>query len=103
MKVKIPQYAKNVAKRNLSLRASLPKYKKFGLTRLEAKRKSVGSGVEMARMLIRNKYISLVDAKRVISFYNRFRDFKTPKSEGAIGLWGGRKFAIYLNSIIKRI
>lgn len=102
MRIKIPKYAKLECKKALKLRKSLPKYKRFGLTKTQANKLGVNSGVERAKQIIRNKTVSLKDAKSIIAFYNRFSKCKTAKCQGAHKLWGGRDFALYLKSEIKK-
>lgn len=92
MRLKIPKYAKEEARRALELRRSLPASKKFGITNNEAKKLGIASGVERAKQIMQRKYLPQSDTKRVAAFYQRFKGCKTPKCEGAIGLWGGRKF-----------
>lgn len=98
---KIPQYAKTSAKRGLRLNSQLKESKRASLTIKEAKDLNITSGRQRARQIITNKYISLEDAKRVIAFYDRFRNLKTYKSEIALLLWGGREFAKSLKKKIK--
>jgi len=99
--IKVPAYAKKDARKALSLRDSLPKSKKFGINKKEAKSLGIASGVERAHQLSKNKYIPIEDAKKVAKFYNRFKNCRTPKCEGAIDLWGGRKFGRNLNARLK--
>ena len=101
MKFQIPQYAKIKAQEALNERKSLPNYKKFGLDKDEAKVLGINSGVERAKQIIRSNKLSKEDAERVIAFYSRFKNCNTPKCEGAINLWGGRKFARSLKSQIQ--
>lgn len=90
--IKIPIYAKKEAERWLKIRESLPKSKQFGLNKSKAKKLGINSGVERAKQLIREDYLSVNDAKRVGAFYDRFKNCSTFKCEGAIGIWGGRNF-----------
>lgn len=89
-RIKVPQYAKSAAKRGLRDRERFSNPP--GLTREEARRKGIASGVERARQLKRSETISEKDARRVAAFYSRFRNCKTPRCETAIDLWGGRRF-----------
>lgn len=86
----ITELAKKAAKRGLKNR------EKFsdppGLTKSEAKKAGIASGVERAKQLIRSKTLSLEDAKHVARFYQRFKNKRTPRAECAIDLWGGRDF-----------
>ena len=98
-RLKIPNYVKEVVKKALRERNMLPKSQKYGLEKSQAKKQGITSGVERAKQLIRSKYITESDAKSIIAFYNRFRNCRTPKCEGAINLWGGRSFAKFLKKI----
>lgn len=99
--IRVPQYAKQAAKKALEKRASLPDSKKFGLSEKEAKKKGIMSGVLRAKQLIRKEEISERDAQNIVNFYNRFKGCRTSKCEGAINLWGGRKFAKSLENRLK--
>lgn len=102
MNIKIPEYAKQDAKNSLELRDKLPNYKKFGLTKEEARIIGVNSGVERAKQIIRSHYLSEDDARKVAAFYARFKNCKTDKCEGAIDLWGGRRFGNKLYNKFKK-
>lgn len=101
-RLRIPAYAKACARRGLKLRAEAPKSKKFGLTKSEARRLGIASGVERAKQIIKSKSLSHADAKKVAMFYQRFRNCKTPKCKGAILLWGGAKFGSYAVKWVKK-
>lgn len=88
-RIKIPQYAKNRAREGLKER----KINKAGLTKDQAKKLGINSGVERAKQIIRSKTLSHEDAKRVAAFYDRFKNKRTKRSETALKLWGGRRFA----------
>lgn len=98
-KIKIPKYVKVIVRKTLKERENLPKSKKYSLTKKEATKKGINSGVERAKQLSASKYISEEDAKSIIAFYNRFKNCRTSKCEGAINLWGGRRFALFLKKI----
>lgn len=100
--LKIPSYAKSHALRGLFQRRKYPRSERPGLGEKEAKRLGVYSGVRRAKELVRRKYVSEEDAKRIIAFYERFKNCRTRKCEVALNLWGGRKFALYLKRRIKR-
>jgi hypothetical protein len=89
-RIKIPQYAKEQARRALSDRDKFSN--KPGLTKSQASRLGINSGVERAKQIVNNKYLPEEDARRVGAFYDRFKNKRTPRSEVAIGLWGGRRF-----------
>lgn len=81
-------YAKQSAKDGLNER----RFNKAGLTKQQADKLNINSGVERAKQIIRSKTLSESDGKRVKAFYSRFRNCKTPRCETAIKLWGGRRF-----------
>jgi hypothetical protein len=93
----IPQYAKEAARKALVLREGFPKPP--GLTREEAARIGINSGVERAKQLIRERELGEYDLMSMRRFYARFRNYHTPRAEVAIMLWGGRRF---LERISKR-
>ena len=99
MDIAIPKYAKIKAINALKKRESLPKYKKFGLDKRQASKLNINSGVERAKQIIEEDYLDKEDAKRVAAFYNRFKNCNTEKCEGAIDLWGGRKFGKKLSEM----
>lgn len=86
--LRIPITAKNDARRALRERQK----NGAGLTKQEADRLGINSGVERARQIIRNKSLPSADALRVAAFYQRFKHCNTPRCETAIDLWGGRNF-----------
>lgn len=87
-RITIPDYAKEAARIGLKERQT----NKAGLTKSEAKKLGINSGVERAKQLIRNKTIPISEAKRIGAFYDRFKNKRTSRSETAIRLWGGRRF-----------
>lgn len=87
-RIKVPSYAKEAAKKGLDER----KINNAGLTKEEAGKLGINSGVERAKQLIRSKTISVNDAKRIGAFYDRFKNQDSPRAETAIRLWGGRQF-----------
>jgi len=91
-KLLIPQYAKDKAEEALVLRKQLPESRKFGIDKQEADKLGINSGVERAKQIARNTHLSDSDTRRVAAFYQRFKNCTTPKCEGAIDLWGGRRF-----------
>ena len=92
MMFKVPRYAKQEAMKALDTRKNLPVSKRFGIDRDRANRLGINSGVERARQLVRSDTIPEADARRVAAFYSRFKNCHTPKCEGAIALWGGRRY-----------
>ena len=102
MRYYIPLYARKEAIKGLKQRAKAPKSKKAGLSRAEAKKLGINSGVVRALQLSKNKSISEKDAKSIARFYARFKNQRTPKAEMALKLWGGRKFGRALYTKIYR-
>lgn len=90
--VTVPEYAKAAARRGLILRKTSSISRKFGITREQANRLGIDSGIERARQLIREKRITESKAKRIARFYVRFKNCNTPKCEGAHLIWGGRRW-----------
>src|SRR6056297_538362 len=94
-RLKIPQRVKKIARKGLEER----QVNQAGLTRKEAKKQGVKSGVETAEKLVRNRYLEEEDAKRIDRFYNRFKNCKTKGCETALKLWGGREWGKLMNKI----
>ena len=94
-RIRIPFYAKLDASQGLRER----KINKAGLTKEQAQKLGINSGVQRAKQILRNKFLDEKDAKSVARFYLRFRNLKTPRAETAIKLWGGRKFGLLLARI----
>jgi len=90
--VSVPEYAKVAARRGLRLRKLASSSRKFGITREQANKLGIDSGIERAKQLIREKRITESKAKRIARFYSRFKNCFTPKCEGAHLIWGGRKW-----------
>lgn len=91
-RLKVPLYAKEKAMKALERRALLPPSKRFGFNKRQARVAGVQSGVARAEQLIRDDSIGLSDAKSMALFYSRFKNCLTVRCEGAIDLWGGRRF-----------
>lgn len=91
-RIKVPEYAREAARRGLEER----KMNKAGLTKSEAQKLGINSGVERAKQLVRSKTISVADAKRIGAFYDRFKNQDSARSETALRLWGGRRFGMRL-------
>ena len=94
-RIKVPYYAKLVARQGLIERER----NNAGLTKSQASKLGIVSGVERARQIIRNKYIKEKDLRSMARFYLRFRNQRTPRTETAIRLWGGRRFLSLLVKI----
>lgn len=92
MRYYIPLYARKEARKGLKIRAKRSKSKKAGLSRAEAKKLGIASGVARAYQLSINKSISEKDAKKVARFYSRFKNKRSKKANEALMLWGGRKY-----------
>lgn len=100
MRIRIPLYAKQEARDALRTRKVLSKTKKFGLNKKQAKLAGVRSGVEQAQKLLRRTFLTKSEAFAYYRFYQRFKSCKTLKCEGAIKLWGGRRFGLYLTKLL---
>jgi len=95
MRIKIPKGAKLRARQGLKTDA--------GISKKKANKLNINSGRERAKQLIQNKYIqNPKDIKSMISFYNRFKNKKSKKTENALKLWGGRSFLRSIKSRYKR-
>lgn len=101
-KLRITKEAKLKARTALKKRNKLPESKKFGITKKVASRLGIFSGVERAKQLIRQTHLDMKDAKRVAAFYQRFRNKKGERAEGAIDLWGGRAFGRQAVAFVKK-
>lgn len=91
MRVRIPSHARSAARMGLRERKRFSR--RPGLTRAQARKAGVQSGVVRARQIIRNKTLSKAQARSVGRFYDRFKNQRTPRAEVALKLWGGRRFA----------
>ena len=100
IKIRIPLYAKQEAKDALAKRKLLSKDEKFGLNKKQAKLSNVRSGVEQAKRLVNNKFLTKKEAFAYYRFYQRFKGCKTSKCEGAIKLCGGRRFGKMLSNVL---
>lgn len=106
--IRVPQYAKDNARRGLDQRSSASKGGKFGLSPGEAKSKGISSGVSRARQLIREDRIRESTARDIKSFLSRFhgmasRDGYTDKILGSICLWGGNRDKRFLNYLQRKL
>jgi hypothetical protein len=99
-KLKVTNEAKQKARAALQLRESLPKSKRFGLDKTQAREAGVASGVERAKQISRSKYIPYNDAVRIARF-KRFVPAETPREQGAVDLWGGDNFIKKANTFVK--
>lgn len=102
MRLLISAMAKREATRALLKRMAMVKSKRFGISEAEARKLGIKSGVERAKELMRKKYLTLQEAKKVAAFHQRFKNCRTPKCEGAIDLWGGRTFGKKVISFVKK-
>jgi hypothetical protein len=87
-KIKIPKYAKYAARKGLEERSR----NKAGLTKEQAERYKIQSGVERAKQIINSRTLEEKDLKSIARFYLRFRNCRTGRCETALKLWGGRRF-----------
>ena len=92
MRYYIPLYAREAARKGLKIRAKRSKSKKAGLSRAEAKKLGIASGVARAYQLSVNKNISEKDAKSIARFYARFKNKRSKKANEALLLWGSRRY-----------
>ena len=97
-KIKIPYYAKFSASEGLKER----NFNNAGLTKEQAKKLNINSGVERAKQIIRNRYLQEDDLKSIARFYLRFRNCRTKRCETALKLWGGRRFGLLLAKVYYR-
>jgi hypothetical protein len=100
-KITIPKYVKVIAKKALEKRRIQKESRQAGLTKEEAEKLGIQSGVERAKQLVRSRFLKELDIKSMVGFYNRFKNRSTPKIEDAINLWGGRSFLEFLSKIYK--
>lgn len=89
---KIPSYAKQSATKGLNYNLLVSKSKQVGLTKQEANKLGINSGIERAKQIIKQDSLDLEDVKSVARFYLRFRNCKSKRCEMALNLWGGRRF-----------
>ena len=101
-RLNITKEAKKKAKESLELRNRLPKYKRFGLDKKEAKRLKINSGVERAKQLINSKSISYKDAVAVAKFSRWLKRPRTQRVQGSIDLWGGEDFIKKAREFVRR-
>lgn len=98
MRIKIPQYAKDAAQKALVARNAFSKPP--GLTKEQASALGINSGVERAKQIIASEYLEEHDLKSMKRFYARFRNYRTPRAEVAIMLWGGREFLEEITELV---
>lgn len=97
----IPKYARTLARSALERRSRLPKSKRFGLDERQASSAGVYSGVKRARNIISKRSLSMREAKRVAAF-GRFLNKTGPRAQGAIDLWGGRRFIKKARAFVRK-
>lgn len=100
-RLEVPGYAKNLAREALEKRKQLSPSRRFGLDREQARKEGVYSGVQRARNIIQKKSLSLQEAKRVAAF-SRFLNNRSDRAQGAIDLWGGRRFIRKARIFVRR-
>ena len=101
-RLKIPVHAKNAARLALKIRESLPQSRRFGITKEQAGRLGIASGVERAKQIMRSSSLAWADAVRVARFYQRFKNKQGLRAQGAIDLWGGRQFGAMAVAFVKK-
>ena len=101
IKLKIPKYAKEAARKALEKRKNISKSKRFGLSQSSAKKLKIRSGVSQAKLLIKKRYLNYSQAMPYYKFYQRFKSCRTTKCEGALDLWGGRRFGKMVSLFIR--
>lgn len=101
--LRIPISAKTAAANALRQRERLPASKRFGLDENEAGSLGINSGVARAKQIISSSYLPYYDAVSVARFYSRFRNCHTDKCNGAIGLWGGRRFGQKAVEFVRKV
>ena len=102
VRIKVTKEAKQKAKEALKFNKKNPK-RAVGLTKEESIALGIDSGVQRAKQLIRNKSISIEDARKVRNFYNRFKGCRTRRCEQAINLWGGREYGKFVTRELKNL
>jgi len=100
--LKVTKKAKERARKALALRKKLPKYKRFGLDRNQARKLKINSGVERAKQLISSDSISYKDAIAVAKFSRWLKRPKTQRVKGSIDLWGGEEFIQRARRFVKK-
>jgi hypothetical protein len=92
MRLPIHEHAREAARKALNERSQLNNSQKFGLDKRQADKLGIASGVERAKQIIRNDTLPEEDGRKVARFYSRFKNKRGKRAEGALDLWGGRKF-----------
>lgn len=87
-RVVVPYYAKISAKLGLMSDS--------GMSKTQARKLNIRSGIKTAQTLVSQKTISPDLAKAIARFYLRFKGQRSKRSENAINLWGGRRFGLDL-------
>lgn len=107
----VPQSVRNAAKRGLEMRKEAPKSQKGGITRKEASRQGIGSGVQRAANLAKGS-VSEQTIPRMVSFFARhganIKKARQKPSEHrrmriADLLWGGAAGERWANSQMNKI
>lgn len=100
--LRVTAEAKKCARLALSIREKLPASKRFGITKEQATKLGINSGVERAKQIINSANLPWHDAVRVARFYQRFKNKEGPRAQGAIDLWGGRAFGEIAVKFVKK-
>lgn len=104
--LKVPESVRKAAKRGLEMRRQAPKSQKGGITRREASKQGIGSGIQRASNLMRGS-VSESTIPRMVSFFARhganIKKARSKPSEHrrmriADLLWGGAAGERWANS-----
>ena len=68
--LKVPESVRKAAKKGLEMRRAAPKSQKGGITRREASKQGIGSGIQRASNLMRGS-VSEATIPRMVSFFAR--------------------------------
>ena len=85
LRLKIPWFAKESAKRGLLL-------KKNNIKNKHNYKKDISNGYEITEYLLNNRYLDYGRAKYLFNFYMERREIRTRRNESLILLYGGRRF-----------
>jgi len=104
--LKVPESVRKAAKKGLEMRRAAPKSQKGGITRREASKQGIGSGIQRASNLMRGS-VSEATIPRMVSFFARhganIKKARSKPSEHrrmriADLLWGGAAGERWANS-----
>jgi len=104
--LKVPESVRKAAKKGLEMRRAAPKSQKGGITRREASKQGIGSGIQRASNLMRGS-VSEATIPRMVSFFARHnksiqKGRANPSENRRIRiadlLWGGASGERWANS-----